>query len=98
MNDQPKLRLAESAAPTPPSGPTAAEGLSFRGGSTADLLIRGAHAVDPRANIDAVLDVLVRAGEIAEIGPSLSVPADVEVVDATGQHLFPGFVDPHVHL
>ena len=34
----------------------------------ADLLIRGAHVLDPRAGIDAPLDVLVRDGAIAELG------------------------------
>ena len=62
----------------------------------ADLLVRGAHVLDPRAGIDGPHDVLVRGGEIAEIGAGLE--ADVEVIDGTGKHLFPGFVDPHVHL
>jgi dihydroorotase len=65
----------------------------------ADLLIRGAHVLDPRARVDAPHDVLVRGGEIAEIGGPGSLPADgVEVIDGYGRHLFPGFVDPHVHL
>jgi dihydroorotase len=65
----------------------------------ADLLIRGAHVLDPRAHIDAPHDVLVRGGEIAELGAPGSLPADgVEVIDGEGRHLFPGFVDPHVHL
>jgi dihydroorotase len=62
----------------------------------ADLLIRGAHVLDPRSGIDEPLDILVRGGEIAELGTSLE--ADVEVIDGTGKHVFPGFVDPHVHL
>jgi dihydroorotase len=63
----------------------------------ADVLIRGAHVLDPREGIDAVLDVLVRGGEIAEIGGSLEADG-VEVLEGEGRHLFPGFVDPHVHL
>ncbi len=98
MNEKPKLRLAEPAAPTPPVGTTAAEGLSFRGGEQADLLIRGAHVLDSRAGVDGVLDVLVRGGEIAEIAESIEPPTGVEIVEAAGKHLFPGFVDPHVHL
>src|SRR3954465_5873511 len=62
----------------------------------ADLLIRGAHVLDPRTGIDEPLDVLIRNGEIAEIAPKIS--ADVETIEAAGRHLFPGFVDPHVHL
>jgi dihydroorotase len=62
----------------------------------ADLLIRGAHVLDPRAGLDERLDVLVRGGEIAAVGRDLE--AAVEEVDGAGRHLFPGFVDPHVHL
>jgi dihydroorotase len=74
--------------------------LSFAGGRPADLLIREAHLLDPRAGLDGPGDVLVRDGEIAEIGApgSLPAPDGAEVVEAAGQHLFPGFVDPHVHF
>jgi dihydroorotase len=98
MTDGPKLRLAEAPVATPPKGPTVADGLNFRGGKAADVLIKGAHVLDPRAGIDGVLDVLVRDGEIAEIGDSLTAPEGAETVDAAGKHLFPGFIDPHVHL
>ena len=66
----------------------------------ADLLVRGARVLDPRTGIDALHDVLVRSGEIAEIGApgTLKAPAEAEVVDGAGRHLFPAFVDPHVHL
>jgi dihydroorotase len=70
--------------------------LDHRPTPPADVLIRGAHVLDPRAGIDARLDVLVRNGEIAAIGDALE--ADVEVIDGEGKHLFGGFVDPHVHL
>ena len=45
-------------------------------------------------------DVLVRDGQIAEIGEpgALEAPDGAEVLDGEGRHLFPGFVDPHVHL
>ena len=33
-----------------------------------DLLIRGAHLLDPRAGLDGPGDVLVRDGEVAEVG------------------------------
>jgi dihydroorotase len=66
----------------------------------ADLLIRGGHLLDPRGDLDEACDVLVRDGYIAELGSpgSLSPPEDGEVFDATGRHVFPAFVDPHVHL
>ena len=66
----------------------------------ADLLVTGAHVLDPRTGVDGRHDVLVRGGEIAEIGApgSLEAPQGAEVLDGEGRHLFPGFVDPHVHL
>jgi len=66
----------------------------------AALLLRGVHALDPRADLDAPADVLVRDGRIAEIGPpgSLAAPDGVEAVEGEGLHLFPAFFDPHVHL
>ena len=66
----------------------------------ADLLVRGAHLLDPRAGLDGPGDLLVRGGEIAEIGPPGSIEAldGIEVVESEGLHAFPAFVDPHVHL
>jgi dihydroorotase len=65
----------------------------------ADLLVRGAHVLDPRTGIDAPHDVLVRGGTLAELGAPGTLPDDgVEVIDGEGRHLLPGFVDPHVHL
>ncbi|MFY9264711.1 MAG: dihydroorotase [Solirubrobacterales bacterium] len=98
MTDRSALRLADPLRVTAPHGPTVADGLSFRGGRPADLLISGAHVVDPRAGVDGVLDVLVSGGEIAGIGERIDRPESAELFDARGKHLFPGFVDPHVHL
>jgi dihydroorotase len=49
------------------------------------------------------VDILVRDGVIAEIGPWLDAAStqeltDVEVIDADGQIALPGFVDLHTHL
>jgi dihydroorotase len=71
-----------------------------------DLLIRGAHVLDPRADLDEAHDILIRNGRIVELSPpapptqpgSLLASDEVDVIDAAGKHVFPGFVDPHVHL
>ena len=67
----------------------------------AELLIRDVHVLDPRTGLDGDHDVLVRDGEIAEIGAAGTITAaldGVEIVDGAKRHLFPAFVDPHVHL
>jgi dihydropyrimidinase len=43
-------------------------------------------------------DVLCRDGRIVALGSSLEGAAEDELVDASGQYVFPGGVDPHVHL
>jgi dihydroorotase len=67
-------------------------------GRGAELLVRGARVLDPGEGIDARLDVLVRAGEIAAVGDRIDAPAGAEVVEGDGCTLLPAFVDPHVHL
>jgi dihydroorotase len=66
----------------------------------ADLLVSGAHVLDPRAGLDGPHDVMVRGGVVAELTAPGSLVAgdDLEWVDGAGRHLLPGFVDPHAHL
>ena len=58
-----------------------------------DLLIRNGTAVLPWG--EAAIDIGVRNGRIAALGASGT--AD-ETIDATGLHVLPGLIDPHVHL
>jgi dihydropyrimidinase len=59
-------------------------------------LIRGGTLVSPETG-DAVVDLRVDDGRISAIGTNLPVDG-CEVYDAGGKHVFPGFIDPHVHL
>ncbi len=43
-------------------------------------------------------DVLIEGETIAAVGPDLSAPPGAQVVDADGLLVFPGLIDPHVHL
>src|SRR2546423_3051768 len=74
--------------------------LSARSGAPASLLVREVRALDPRAGVDGPHDLLVRDGQIAELAPpgTLDAPDATETIDGEGLGLFPGFVDPHVHL
>ncbi len=67
---------------------------------SADLLISGAHVLDPRTGLDAPRDVLVRERRVAQIAPvgELRPDGQPEVVRGAGKHLLPAFVDPHVHF
>ena len=74
--------------------------LDHRGATPADLIVSDVHVLDPRSGIDARHDVVVRDGRVAELAApgSGAAPAGAERLDGSGRHLFPGFVDPHVHL
>ncbi|MGD9832901.1 MAG: amidohydrolase family protein [Piscinibacter sp.] len=58
------------------------------------MLIQNATLPDGRTGID----VLVRDGRIAALGPGLAAPQGVQVIQATGQLLSPPFVDAHFHM
>jgi dihydroorotase len=62
-----------------------------------DVVIRGARVIDAAEGVDAVLDVRVDGGTIAQLGTSLQTNAH-RVVEGRGLVLAPAFVDPHVHL
>ena len=64
----------------------------------ADLLIKGGRVVDPDAGVDAVQDVLVSKGKIAEVGKDLKPGKNTREVGAGGMLVLPGFVDLHAHL
>ncbi len=62
------------------------------------MLVRGGHLLDPAQGLDAVMDVRVRDGKIAEIGEHLQPESGEEIVDAANAYVAPGFIDMHVHL
>lgn len=43
-------------------------------------------------------DILCESETITAIGRNLTAPAGAEVIDASGKYVFPGFIDPHVHI
>jgi len=49
------------------------------------------------ADSDRIADVLIEGEQIAQVGTSIDC-SDAEVIDATGKYVFPGFIDPHVHI
>ena len=63
--------------------------------STYDLVIRYGMIVTETGVVRA--DLAVADGRIAAIGPELAGAAGA-TIDATGLHLFPGVIDPHVHF
>src|SRR6266545_2410597 len=60
------------------------------------LVIRGGRVVFPDGVVQA--DVATGGGRIAAIGAPGSIGGADRVIEADGLHVFPGIIDPHVHL
>ena len=63
------------------------------------LLIANGHLIDPAAQENTGMSVLIEDGKVAAwLRPGESTPEDCEVFDASGLLVAPGFIDMHVHL
>ena len=60
------------------------------------LLIKNGEIITADARLEA--DVWCEGDTITRIGPDLDAPPDADVIDASGKYVFPGFIDPHVHI
>ena len=63
---------------------------------TIDLLIKNGHVIDPKNNIDGVMDVAIQDNKIVQVARNISQEAK-RVVDATGLYVTPGLIDLHGH-
>src|SRR5467141_3873169 len=45
-----------------------------------------------------VADIFCENETVTRIARNLAAPAGADVIDATGKYVFPGFIDPHVHI
>ena len=54
------------------------------------------HTMEEDKPINA--DMLIRDGNIAKIGQGIQPEKDVEIINAEGLHVYPGFIDAHSHI
>src|SRR5688572_8710475 len=60
------------------------------------LLIKNGEIITADSRYKA--DIFCESETISVIGKDLAPPVGSEVIDATGKFVFPGFIDPHVHI
>ena len=60
------------------------------------VIIKGGTVVN--ADISQRADVLCEDGVITAIGVDLDTPSGATVIDAGGQYVMPGGIDPHTHM
>ncbi|MBS1833101.1 MAG: amidohydrolase/deacetylase family metallohydrolase, partial [Acidobacteria bacterium] len=62
-----------------------------------DLVLKGGHVIDPKNNIDAIMDVAIRDGKIANVAIAIPATHGRKIADVTGLYVTPGLIDIHVH-
>jgi dihydropyrimidinase len=60
------------------------------------LLIRNGEIITADSRTRA--DIFCEGETITRIGAGLEAPPGTQIVDAAGRYVFPGFIDPHVHI
>jgi dihydroorotase len=65
---------------------------------TYDIIIKGGHVIDPKNNIDAVMDVAIKDGKVVQVGANINGAGSKQIVDAKGLYVVPGIIDMHAHV
>ncbi len=63
-----------------------------------ELYLTNGHVVDSKNGIDETLDIRIKDGVIAELGKTLFIPENSNVINCHGLTVIPGICDMHVHL
>ncbi|HBO90035.1 MAG TPA: hypothetical protein DD460_04735, partial [Acidobacteria bacterium] len=62
-----------------------------------DLVIAGGRVIDPKNNLDGVLDVAIQGSRIRAVGANLDISNASKVINAKGRLVVPGLIDIHTH-
>ena len=62
-----------------------------------DILLKGGHLIDPKNDRDGTMDLAVKDGKVAAVGPDLGGAAE-KTVDVSGLIVTPGLLDIHLHV
>ena len=63
-----------------------------------NLLIKGGQVIDPKNQINAVMDVAIAGGKVAQVAANIPASQARTVADATGMVVTPGLIDIHAHV
>ncbi len=63
-----------------------------------ETLLKGGHLIDPKNNINKLMDVAVKDGKIAAVAANIDPKLAKQVIDITGNYITPGLIDIHGHV
>ena len=64
---------------------------------TYSIVIKEGHVIDPKNNIDDVMDIAINDGKIVKIAKNIDAKQAIQVVNAKGLYVTPGLIDIHTH-
>lgn len=62
-----------------------------------DIAVVGGHVIDPKNNIDELMDVAISNGKIALVSKNIDQKQAKRIVNANGLYVTPGLIDMHAH-
>ena len=62
-----------------------------------NIVIKGGHVIDPKNNINRVMDIAINDGKIALVAANINAKDAKQVVNAKGLYVTPGLIDIHTH-
>jgi dihydroorotase len=61
------------------------------------IVIKDGHVIDPKNNIDAIMDIAIADGKILRVAKNIDTRQALQVVNAKGLYVTPGLIDIHTH-
>lgn len=63
-----------------------------------DIVIKDGHLIDPKNNLDGIMDIAISGGKIALISKTIGEKEGKKVINAKDMYVTPGIIDMHVHV
>jgi dihydroorotase len=64
---------------------------------TYSIVIKEGHVIDPKNNIDGVMDLAINNGKIIQVAKNIDSRQAIQVINAKGFYVTPGLIDIHTH-
>ena len=64
---------------------------------TYSIVIKDGHVIDPKNNIDEIMDIAINNGKIVQVAKNIDTGNALQVVNAKGLYVTPGLIDIHTH-
>ena len=70
----------------------------FMQAQTYSIVIKGGQVIDPKNNINELMDIAIKDGKIVQVAKNIDPKEARQVVNASGYYITPGLIDMHVHV